>query len=227
MKEATFMKESLENENRRSPKATEREAPETSDSKEKANICFDFPNKNLDKQACPNGECRSNEAEASLTAEESEATQEEKSVTPQEAADGGIFSENVFGTLYALAEAFPEKDVARDVSSKAFRLFAAGKSGDITSIYEAYLAFRKAWEDGQPPKETADEASFDDADQMAAKDNGSRSFSSFSGGAPLTDYGETLTARQMLIARQSGMSYREYAELLRSVPQGRRCAGKL
>ena len=136
-----------------------------------------------------------------------------------------VFSESVFGALYALADRFPENDVARDVTSKAFRLFAAGKSGDITSVYEEYLAFRKAAAAEQIRKEvqspSAPETSEDEQKCDVTK-TASRSFSGFPGGTPPADYGAALTARQMLIARQSGMSYREYAELLHSVPHGKR-----
>ena len=136
-----------------------------------------------------------------------------------------VFSESVFGALYALADRFPENDVARDVTSKAFRLFAAGKSGDITSVYEEYLAFRKAAAAEQIRKEvqspSAPETSEDEQKCDVTK-TASRSFSGFPGGTPPVDYGAARTARQMLIARQSGMSYREYAELLHSVPHGKR-----
>lgn len=136
-----------------------------------------------------------------------------------------VFSESVFGALYALADRFPENDVARDVTSKAFRLFAAGKSGDITSVYEEYLAFRKAAAAEQIRKEvqspSAPETSEDEQKCDVTK-TASRSFSGFPGGTPPVDYGAALTARQMLIARQSGMSYREYAGLLHSVPHGKR-----
>lgn len=136
-----------------------------------------------------------------------------------------VFSESVFGALYALADRFPENDVARDVTSKAFRLFAAGKSGDITSVYEEYLAFRKAAAAEQIRKEVQSPSApktSEDEQKCDVTKTASRSFSGFPGGTPPVDYGAALTARQMLIARQSGMSYREYAELLHSVPHGKR-----
>ena len=136
-----------------------------------------------------------------------------------------VFSESVFGALYALADRCPENDVARDVTSKAFRLFAAGKSGDITSVYEEYLAFRKAAAAEQIRKEVQSPSApktSEDEQKCDVTKTASRSFSGFPGGTPPVDYGAALTARQMLIARQSGMSYREYAELLHSVPHGKR-----
>ena len=128
-------------------------------------------------------------------------------------------SVSAFGALYALADAFPDNDVAHDVSSKAFRLFADGRDGDMKSLYQAYLALREAFgvsENGAKAHTRSE--MFEDE---PADDGGLSCFySSFSGGLPVSDYAETLTARQMLMARQSGMSYREYAELLHSVPQG-------
>lgn len=147
-------------------------------------------------------------------------------------ADGEekLFSENVFGALYTLAAQFPENDVAQDVSSEAFRLFAAGKRGDITSIYEKYLAFRKAFGEmnAKPERKTGETApaqSHSEKPESAPEpkyepEPAVRSYSGYPGGTPPVDYGMSLTARQMLIARKSGMSYREYAELLNSVPHG-------
>ncbi len=144
-------------------------------------------------------------------------------------ADGEekLFSENVFGALYTLAAQFPENDVAQDVSSEAFRLFAAGKCGDIASIYEKYLAFRKALsqeraipERKEMPAAEQNHSDVPESVPESAPGTAARSYSGYPGGTPPVDYGMSLTARQMLIARKSGMSYREYAELLNSVPHG-------
>lgn len=172
-------------------------------------------------------------ASAGSCAEEPPQTGEgEESEEPEETAEGvpcedentrevgeeKTGSESVFGALYMLADAFPDNDVAHDVSSKAFRLFADGRDGDMKHIYQAYLELREAFgvsENGAKAHTRSE--MFEDE---PADDGLSRFYSSFSGGLPVSDYGETLTARQMLMARQSGMSYREYAELLHSVPQG-------
>lgn len=169
----------------------------------------------------PNGESDEMSGKTGLAAEGAPCAEQSARAVGEEK----VFSESVFGALYALADRFPENDVARDVTSKAFRLFAAGKSGDITSVYEEYLAFRKAAAAEQIRKEvqspSAPETSEDEQKCDVTK-TASRSFSGFPGGTPPVDYGAALTARQMLIARQSGMSYREYAELLHSVPHGKR-----
>lgn len=168
-----------------------------------------------------NGESDEMSGQTGLAAEGAPCEEQSARAVGEEKA----FSESVFGALYALADKFPENDVARDVTSKAFRLFAAGKSGDITSVYEEYLAFRKADAAEQIKKEAQSPSAPEKPEYEPKSDvsqSASRSFSGFPGGTPPVDYGAALTARQMLIARQSGMSYREYAELLHSVPHGKR-----
>ena len=128
--------------------------------------------------------------------------------------EDAVFSGDVFGKLYELIGQFPACDVPRDVASKAFRLFAAGKRGDVADIYGDYLAFRKAAEGeaGTAEKHTEPSA------ESAGEDVSPRGYSGFTGGTAAPDYGAGLTARQMQIARSSGMSCREYAELLNSIP---------
>ena len=139
--------------------------------------------------------------------------------------DGGFTGEE-FGSLYALAGQFPEQDVARDVTSKAFRLFAAGKHADVAQIYEDFLAFRQA--SAQENLPSAAVPNGEGVSEESVLPNGAvpsgitREYSTFSGGTAVPDYGVTLTARQMELARESGMSYREYAALLASVPSKRR-----
>ena len=157
--------------------------------------------------------------------------------------DGGFTGEE-FGSLYALAGQFPEQDVARDVTSKAFRLFAAGKHADVAQIYADFLAFRQAAAQEILPcaapasrqsvpngTDTPQDAAVPNAEGMSEESvlpNGAlpsgfpREYSMFSGGTAVPDYGVTLTARQMELVRESGMSYREYAALLASVPSKRR-----
>ena len=171
-------------------------------------------------ESCAEEPPQTGEGEESEEPEETEETAEGVPCADENTREVGeekTGSESAFGALYALADAFPDNDVAHDVSSKAFRLFADGRDGDMKHIYQAYLKLREAFgasENGAKAQMRAE--TFEEA----ADDGLSRFYSSFSGGLPVSDYGETLTARQMLMARQSGMSYREYAELLHSVPQG-------
>lgn len=146
-----------------------------------------------------------------------------------EHAGARTFSPEIFGVLYELKERFPENDVAHDVTSKEFELFAKGKSADISEIYKDFLCFKAHYSDNNTgfPSNTvrASEPVLSRKDIPASDKNSyefdgtSRGYSGFSGGAPLADYSKMLTKRQMDIAKQSGMSYREYANLLQSIPQ--------
>ena len=146
-----------------------------------------------------------------------------------EHAGARTFSPGIFGVLYELKERFPENDVAHDVTSKEFELFAKGKSADISEIYKDFLCFKAQYSDNNTgfPSNTvrASEPVLSRKDIPASDKNSyefdgtSRGYSGFSGGAPLADYSKMLTKRQMDIAKQSGMSYREYANLLQSIPQ--------
>ena len=146
-----------------------------------------------------------------------------------EHAGARTFSPEIFGVLYELKERFPENDVAHDVTSKEFELFAKGKSADISEIYKDFLCFKAQYSDNNTrfPSNTVQgsEPVLSRKDIPASDKNSyefdgtSRGYSGFSGGAPLSDYSKMLTKRQMDIAKQSGMSYREYANLLQSIPQ--------
>ena len=146
-----------------------------------------------------------------------------------EHAGARTFSPEIFGVLYELKERFPENDVAHDVTSKEFELFAKGKSADISEIYKDFLCFKAQYSDNNTgfPSNTVggSEPVLSRKDIPASDKNSyefdgtSRGYSGFSGGAPLADYSKMLTKRQMDIAKQSGMSYREYANLLQSIPQ--------
>ena len=146
-----------------------------------------------------------------------------------EHAGARTFSPEIFGVLYELKERFPENDVAHDVTSKEFELFAKGKSADISEIYKDFLCFKAQYSDNNTgfPSNTvrASEPEFSHKGNLTSDkssyefDGTSRGYSGFSGGSPLADYSKMLTKRQMDIAKQSGMSYREYANLLQSIPQ--------
>ena len=146
-----------------------------------------------------------------------------------EHAGARTFSPEIFGVLYELQDRPPEDDEAHDVTSKAVERFAKGKSADISEIYKDFLCFKAHYSDNNTgfPSNTvrASEPVLSRKDIPASDKNSyefdgtSRGYSGFSGGAPLADYSKMLTKRQMDIAKQSGMSYREYANLLQSIPQ--------
>ena len=107
----------------------------------------------LDAETAQAGACaeeppQTGEGEESEEPEETEETAEGVPCADENTREVGeekTGSESVFGALYALADAFPDNDVAHDVSSKAFRLFADGRDGDMKHIYQAYLKLREAF----------------------------------------------------------------------------------
>lgn len=116
--------------------------------------------------------------------------------------DANGFETASIQTLFELCEEYPEQNVAKDILSPAFKIFADGRSGNAKDIYASYLKFLSA---------TEEKPSF-----VSKPDP--RTLSSYSDTAAQTTL-PSLTRQQMDMARESGMSYREYAELLNSVPK--------
>ena len=105
------------------------------------------------------------------------------------------------GDILSLEEEYPGEDAAMTVLSESFRLFAEGRNAPLGDIYEQYIRFERAHGGSE-----------------GARRKTVPLRSSFSDGAVQTDYGASLTKRQMEIAREGGLSYREYAEMLGSLP---------
>lgn len=110
------------------------------------------------------------------------------------------FASCTLAELYKIAEAFPEENVAADIMSDGFRVFTEGRRGDPCELYGGYLKLKKCFQDNNAQKE------------HTPKDE-RRGYSSF-GSSSAKSPSSSLTRRQMDIAKASGMSYREYAELL-------------
>lgn len=115
-----------------------------------------------------------------------------------------IFKDSSIQTLFELCEEYPMQNVAKDILSPAFKIFAEGRNGNAKDIYASYLKFLSAAEE---------KPSF-----VSRPDP--RTLSSYSDTAAQTTL-PSLTRHQMDMARESGMSYREYAELLNSVPKNK------
>ena len=129
-------------------------------------IPTDVPNAALSEektkeQMCLN-EARGNEKPLASGTETAEAPQgENQPGTP-----------TAFGMLYALAEQFPNEDVAHDVLSDTFRMYARGREQAIDTLYAEYLAFKAAFApqgatDGKSERDTAPRQSAADADGAA------------------------------------------------------------
>ncbi len=115
--------------------------------------------------------------------------------------------------LYELSEQFPEENVMQDIASESFRIFSKGRTEAPEQIYSEYLnlrrSFEKAMSDTSPAR------------GITGQEKITRAYSGFDGAGIHRNPSSGLTKRQMQIARESGMSFREYAELLESVPRGR------
>ncbi len=106
----------------------------------------------------------------------------------------------------AIKKAYPECDIGELLCDGSFEAFSKGRSGSPEDIYGDYLTFLTVIERKQ-----------EDIERRMYANTASTSFSA-SDKASFTDGSEGLTKRQMEIARQNGMSYREYAGLLSSIP---------
>ena len=103
----------------------------------------------------------------------------------------------------------PDVDLTALMNDSAFRAFIDGRTGSLSEIYDQFMQFmRTLSQSGQAAKYRA-------AGRMLAS-------TGFSNGNPSSsgDYSNILTNRQMEMAKQAGMSYREYAELLNDAPSG-------
>ncbi|MBQ7399098.1 MAG: hypothetical protein IJW06_01375 [Clostridia bacterium] len=101
---------------------------------------------------------------------------------------------------------YPKGEVEKLLSGDLFERFAKGKSGNIREIVDDFFSFI---------------SSFGERDDQNVKNDGYSSFAStaFSSQSGTVGGAANLTKQQMEIAKSAGMSYREYANLLESVPK--------
>lgn len=116
--------------------------------------------------------------------------------------------ENFISVLSGIKAKYPQTAVEKLLSGNKFEMFAKGRSGSTEEIFDDFYSFMSSFEN-------KDEAEANEKNTSHAE-LASTAFSSHSG-APET--GTNLTAQQMEIAKSAGMSYREYAHLLESIPK--------
>ena len=109
------------------------------------------------------------------------------------------------GILSHLKQKYPEKALARMLEGNSFERFAKGRSGSMEEIFDDFYSFMEDF--------SGNGGNVSDEDHSALS---STAFSSHSGAS---DSGAKLTKQQMEIAKGAGMSYREYADLLESIPK--------
>ncbi len=145
--------------------------------------------------------------------EENEGAETEDSAETEETEEVSGFENCRVKDLYELSEQFPQENVMQDIASESFRIFAKGRTEAPEQIYSEYLnlrrSFEKAMSDTSPAR------------GITGQEKITRAYSGFDGAGIHRNPSSGLTKRQMQIARESGMSFREYAELLESVPRGR------
>ena len=125
------------------------------------------------------------------------------------------FLECTVAELYEISESFPEQNIMEDISSESFKIFAKGHTkASPKQIYSDYVALKNEFSKRLPKKE-------DTARVISGQENGTRAHSGFDTYSSGRSVMCGLTKRQMEIARENGMSYREYEELLDSVPKTR------
>lgn len=145
--------------------------------------------------------------------EEGSDVQEEECVSSSN--DEKDFLECTVSEIYELAKSFPEENIMEDISSDTFKLFVCGRpKGNPSQIYSDYIALKKAFSEHTPEKQQL-------ARVISGQETGTREHSGFDKYSSGRNAMCGLTKRQMEIARESGMSYREYEELLDSVPKTR------
>ncbi len=120
-----------------------------------------------------------------------------------------------FSDIMSLKEKYPDADMNLLFDGGRFERFARGKSSSLEEIYDDYCAFLSEFSPTSAAtygreNEEAYARAYGDV-QLA-----STAFSSHSGTSPVSD---GLTKQQMEIAKSAGLSYREYAELLSSIPK--------
>ncbi len=121
-------------------------------------------------------------------------------------SDDGAKPDVNANALFEFKRLYPDADLNAVFGDEAFFRFAKGKQGELHEIYKDYSEFVE--------KLKSDSDSYN---RRVYSTQGSTAFSSDSK-AYTTDYAQRLTRRQMDIANSCGMSYREYGELLSSIP---------
>lgn len=123
------------------------------------------------------------------------------------------FANCTVSELYELAREYPGEDVAKDILSEPFRIFSKQKTGNAKDIYSEYLELKRSFLQSRQTEKTP-------ARGLSGQEN-KRAYSGFAQAGIHRDVSNGLTGRQMQIARESGMSFREYADILASLPHGR------
>lgn len=120
--------------------------------------------------------------------------------------NAGDEDEDFVSLLCDIKSKYPKGEVEKLFSGDLFERFAKGRSGNLREIVDDFFSFVSSFGAGNAETENSDSyASF--------------ASTAFSSNAGTMATGANLTKQQMEIAKSAGMSYREYANLLESVPK--------
>lgn len=135
------------------------------------------------------------------TAEDTEkANTDEVGDTPEESTGGTVGDE-----IEEFASIFPNVDVRALLSDEEFLDYAEARSGRLAALYAGFLTERE------------ERNRRDERDRSNALRRGLASTGFSSGKSGAEDYTSILTPSQIAIARNSGMSLKEYADYLSQV----------
>lgn len=147
--------------------------------------------------------------------EETEAEEITRKEEPEENGSEKGFLECTVAELYEISKSFPDQNIMEDISSESFKIFANGHTNaSPKQIYSDYVVLKNEFSKQFPKQQES-------ARVISGQETGTRAHSGFDTYASGRNVMCGLTKRQMEIARENGMSYREYEELLDSVPKTR------
>ena len=148
--------------------------------------------------------CEDNSEDAAQ--EEKEDVNDDNFTEQAEVQKENTENDNSFtAVLSDLKSRYPKEKVEKLLTGDLFERFAKGRSGSMREIADDFFSFISSVNaDGEGDDKPSEYSSFT-----------STAFSSGSG----TPSDVALTKQQMEIAKSAGMSYREYANLLSSVPK--------
>ncbi len=139
-------------------------------------------------------------------------TVEQNDVGTTEEDDG-----NAFVSQYEeLSRRYPYIDTEALMTDRGFEAFCRGRDGSLTELYEGYAELIRSI--GGKPCAAPNVGNGSCGGRPAIRALSSTAFSAGSA-SPVSDAALGLSPLQRDIARRAGISYREYAQLLRDIPK--------
>ena len=147
------------------------------------------------------------ENEENAFSEKSEEVQKEKNVDTVLGID----------SLCAFKKKYPTADMNKLFDSNLFGSFAKGRNQSLMEICEDFCSFLSLLDTEKVKDDDESDMGYDGANR-----NSSMLSTAFSSHSATSDISGGLTKQQMEIAKSAGLSYREYSQLLSSIPKSHR-----